>query len=197
MKLERKFLIRMVKCDGYQIEFVCGWENRITNPAPEITLVFDEATLLTHGITPSLDLVKKIIVCELASEEFPLRDEQPPPANQPKLTLHVTPTQAYKVINRDAVGDMTNAVIFESLSKTEVARIRTGLSGIERHTDIEYTLELHSIPGPHYRHAPQPSPAIQLNLKLTEEEYEECKALPWNTYFSIKFRVEDAPAHAP
>lgn len=140
----------------------------------ESSMSVDADTCARHSVSPSLDLVGRTLVCSFESHELPLKDE--------------------KYVNWGVVGD--DNVPVKSLEMKEKVTVAYFQLPPGKNTSVSHILELmtHADGG---RYTLLPCPFYRFFLDLTNEEYEECKALPAYTAFRASFSLKAVEVSEP
>ena len=138
----------------------------------ESSLTLDVDTCARFGIPMSLELVGRMLVCSFESYDIPL-----------EVDGHFKGQVDMKTVTSDDLA-------IRSLHKNE--RVSASFSAIppSKHSEVSRTLELSSFGGGDGIHpSPLSCPFYRIVLKLTEEEYEECKVLPPASVIRMSFRL--------
>lgn len=138
----------------------------------ESILTFDADTLSRFGIAMSFDLVGRALVCSFESRELPLE------------------SNGYFKGRVDMKAVTSDDLAIHSLRKNERVSPSFGMIPPSKHSEVSRTLKLSSFGGGDGIHpSPLPCPFYRISLELTEEEYEECKALPPTSVVRASFRL--------
>ena len=135
----------------------------------ESSLTLDLDTCAYYNIPISFELVGRTLVCSFKSRELPLKN--------------------------DGYVDMKSLknddLAIHSLKKSEeVVSPSFRMSLPSKNIEVLRTLELSSFGGGDGIHlSPLPCPFYRFVLDLTDEEFEECKALPPTSVFEASFRL--------
>lgn len=140
----------------------------------ESFFTLNEKTCIRFGITMSMNLIGRILVCSFKSRE---------------LLLHKTNKQFFKgCVNMKNVTSDDLEIC--SLHKNE--RVISLLNTIppSKHSEVSRIIKLSSFDNNVGIHpTPLPCPFYQINFKLTEKEYEACKALSPTSVMRMSFHL--------
>ena len=165
----RKFKICEVKAKKINnVPFQIVLEGDPFRREQESSLTFDTDTCVRYNIPMSLDLVGRTLVCSFESRELPLRNKG-----------HV-----------DMESLENDNLAIHSLKRSEVVSPSFGMIPPSKHSEVSRTLELSSFGGGDGIHfSPLPCPFYRIVLELSDEEYEECKALSPTSVIKASFRL--------
>jgi len=128
-------------------------------------LTLDTDTCTRFNIPTSFDLVGQVLICSFESHEFPLKNN---------------------LVSMESIKD--NDLKICHLKRCEVVSPVMSVIPPFKHDKISRTLELLSFGGGDGIHfSPLPCPFYRIVLELSDEEYEECKALPPVSVFKVSF----------
>jgi len=173
MQITREFRIHEVKAARVSnAPFQIVLEGNPFRREEESSLTLDTDTCARYNIPMSLDLVGRTLVCSFESRELPLK-------NNGHFKGHV-----------DMESLENDNLAIHSLKRSEVVSSFFGMIPPSKHSEVSRTLELSSFGGGDGIHPSSlPCPFYRIVLELSDEEYEECKALSPTSVIKASFRL--------
>ena len=172
MRITREFIIHKVEATRASSAFQIVLEGNPFRREEESFLTFDKDTCARYNIPMSLNLVGRTLICSFESRELPLKNDE-----------HFKGHVDMESLEND------NLAIY-SLKRSEVISPSLEMIPPSKHSKVLRTLKLSSFGGGDGIHpSPLPCPFYRIVLELSDEEYEECKALSPTSVIKASFRL--------